>query len=396
MPVDLSVFGKIKTPDDYRRAEEMFQLEKQKVRAGQYGSTPAAIKINQEIEQRLKMGDREGANRLMQIQKVYDKGINPYGQPIVPPQAGQEQQIDDLPWKNQQGGIPNTTPPYFPSNGQNGGVPRYSPSAIPGYADAISSIEGAKAGAKQQAEKDVDYMMNPQIRAAETAAEYQQKLGYEPQLRMQNKTAEISAEKKGMFSKAQNALSTLESQSNRVVSEIDKALNLAENSSTATGWGNVATGWAPNTDARALNNALMTIKANVGFDKLQSMRDNSPTGGALGQVSEFENRLLQAVNGALDPLQKDQLVENLRIIQEMYPKVLQDRRVAFQTDYADMLGGNQQGGTQYIPTGGNIGANLNQQPVPANEGMPNMGDIVDGYVFLGGDPANEKSWKKAR
>ena len=42
-----------------------------------------------------------------------------------------------------------------------------------------------------------------------------------------------------------------------------------------------------------------TIKSNIGFDRLQKMRDDSPTGGALGQVSEMELRLLNAALGKL-------------------------------------------------------------------------------------------------
>ena len=55
----------------------------------------------------------------------------------------------------------------------------------------------------------------------------------------------------------------------------------------------------PGSPAHDLSNTLDTIKSNIGFDKLQEMRDSSPTGGALGQVSERENTLLQSVWGAL-------------------------------------------------------------------------------------------------
>lgn len=57
------------------------------------------------------------------------------------------------------------------------------------------------------------------------------------------------------------------------------------------------------TRAGALKNRLETIKANIGFDRLQAMREASPTGGALGPVSDFENRLLQAVMGSLEQAQ---------------------------------------------------------------------------------------------
>lgn len=69
-------------------------------------------------------------------------------------------------------------------------------------------------------------------------------------------------------------------------------------------------------DVRAL---VDTVKANIGFDRLQQMRDNSPTGGALGQVSEFENRLLQATLGNLEQSQtEDQFLENLGRLENLY------------------------------------------------------------------------------
>lgn len=65
--------------------------------------------------------------------------------------------------------------------------------------------------------------------------------------------------------------------------------------------------------ATNLQATLDTIAANIGFEELQRLRDNSPTGGALGQVSERENVLLQSVLGAIGRAQNEkQLDENLR------------------------------------------------------------------------------------
>lgn len=52
-------------------------------------------------------------------------------------------------------------------------------------------------------------------------------------------------------------------------------------------------------DAYNLESVLVSLRSRIGFDKLQEMRENSPTGGALGQVSDFENRLLQSTEGNL-------------------------------------------------------------------------------------------------
>lgn len=79
----------------------------------------------------------------------------------------------------------------------------------------------------------------------------------------------------------------------------------------------------PGTDAKALANNLATIKANIGFDKLQAMRDASPTGGALGQVSERELGFLQSVFGSLDQSQTpEELQYNLRLLQFVYNDIV--------------------------------------------------------------------------
>lgn len=77
------------------------------------------------------------------------------------------------------------------------------------------------------------------------------------------------------------------------------------------------------TTAGALKNRLTTIKANIGFDKLQAMRDASPTGGALGQVSEFENRLLQSVYGSLEQSQRpEDILYNLQRLEDIYNQIV--------------------------------------------------------------------------
>lgn len=149
-------------------------------------------------------------------------------------------------------------------------------------------------------------------------------------------TAKAQVEKQTLRPKAEAALTDLERKSSFMTDTINKALDLAKNSAFATGWGSIITGGGSLPGpARELNNYLDTIKANIGFDRLQQMRENSPTGGALGSVSDNENRLLQAVQGALDPLQAEQLVQNLEIIKQLYPQVLAERRAAFDKDYGD-------------------------------------------------------------
>lgn len=92
-------------------------------------------------------------------------------------------------------------------------------------------------------------------------------------------------------------------------------------------------------DAYDFNARIETIKANIGFDKLQAMRDASPTGGALGQVSEMELRQLNASMGNLDIGQSpEQLRENLIAVREQYIRTI--RAIEAQRQgYQQMQGG---------------------------------------------------------
>lgn len=56
----------------------------------------------------------------------------------------------------------------------------------------------------------------------------------------------------------------------------------------------------PATRARELQSAVDTIKANLAFDRLQQMRDESETGGAVGNVTERELDLLGSTVASLD------------------------------------------------------------------------------------------------
>ena len=76
-------------------------------------------------------------------------------------------------------------------------------------------------------------------------------------------------------------------------------------------------------DAADLEAALSTITSAVGFKRLQDMREASPTGGALGSVSERELSQLNAALGSISQKQSpEQLEKNLLKIKDHYQKAV--------------------------------------------------------------------------
>lgn len=82
------------------------------------------------------------------------------------------------------------------------------------------------------------------------------------------------------------------------------------------------------TDAGRVSGHLTVLQSRAGFEELQAMRDASKTGGALGQVTEWEHKLLQSVNANLQlgTLDKNELLTNIRTIKFLFnPSYIEKR-----------------------------------------------------------------------
>ena len=106
-----------------------------------------------------------------------------------------------------------------------------------------------------------------------------------------------------------------------------------------------------------------TIRANIGFDRLQRMRDESPTGGALGQVAVQELEALQASLGSLNTSQgAPQLIRNLERLEDQYRKSM--RRIL-----------ETEGGAKYFNQGE---VDLILSPQQGSAGQPT---VINGYTI---------------
>lgn len=123
--------------------------------------------------------------------------------------------------------------------------------------------------------------------------------------------------------KAAKKLAGYEASAKNVQDRVAEALDLVRNGTLTTGIGAQITGWVGGSPAKNLEAKLTTIKANLGFDRLQEMRDASPTGGALGQVAIQELVALQAAVDSLDQAQSGaQLEKALGVIDQHYNRWL--------------------------------------------------------------------------
>jgi len=113
-------------------------------------------------------------------------------------------------------------------------------------------------------------------------------------------TAESAALKQKQFYATMSAINSIDGTLG-ALSEAQRLKSDGEDGEAVGGIEYTLLGFLPETDARLLGSKVKTIQANLAFDKLQNMRDNSPTGGALGQVSNLELDLLKAAVEDLDP-----------------------------------------------------------------------------------------------
>ena len=73
------------------------------------------------------------------------------------------------------------------------------------------------------------------------------------------------------------------------------------------------------TSERELQGKVSTLQSTLAFDRLQKMRDDSKTGGALGQVSNIELQLLKENLTALDPILRDEpFIAQLNKVEKHY------------------------------------------------------------------------------
>lgn len=154
-------------------------------------------------------------------------------------------------------------------------------------------------------------------------AELQARIKLQPQLEESISEAKVLGASRGEeianFPKDLIGLRNNIENADNVIDSVNQALG--QIGFFSTGFAGAVLAGLPESDSFKLRATIDTIKANLGFDRLQAMRDASKTGGALGNVTELELKRLEAAVKNLDPSQGDELLaKNLAIVLKRYER----------------------------------------------------------------------------
>lgn len=114
----------------------------------------------------------------------------------------------------------------------------------------------------------------------------------------------------------------------------------------ATGFGSGAAQKFGGTQASNVKGLLDTIGANTAFSQLQKMREASPTGAALGSITERELALLQSTIASLDQAQSDDQFQGaMQNVANAYGRILMKipggRQMMIERGWLPKSGGKQ-------------------------------------------------------
>lgn len=168
--------------------------------------------------------------------------------------------------------------------------------------DAQMGRKADIAGQTEQSKLDVQAQMKPQIEAETARAVTEATLGAKKEAGRPQAEAALKASLRNI----ENSLFTAEKAMDQV-----GALSAGPGGKILANFGG--------TKAADLRRTVDTLKASLSFDALAEMRRNSPTGGALGSITERELELLGSTVASLDQAQSPtQLKENLQRVIDHY------------------------------------------------------------------------------
>lgn len=169
-------------------------------------------------------------------------------------------------------------------------------------------IAAADRVAAQREANQIKLLLGQMAASAKTAGQGKPPMGY--RYTPDGDLEAIPGGPKDVSAKNKMVLDAAKDKAKIVLGKVDEALNDLGGGYTTTGLTGAAVSIVPGTSAYDLRRTIDTIKANLGFNELQAMRQASPTGGALGQVAVKELEFLQSTIASLDANQSTPKIKN--------------------------------------------------------------------------------------
>jgi hypothetical protein len=239
----------------------------------------------------------------------------------------------------------------------------YEPIALPdgGVSPATQALFPQAVQAQSQQASPAASVLFPAPQSGAPALVVDQSIAQSPAAQMEREKANIEIEKeaaKASMGKeaakplAERSFVAMQTQVDNIEKQIDLASKQVGGMTAGLASATSFIGGTPAADLRA---RLETIQADAAFGRLQEMRDNSKTGGALGQVSERELALLQNATSALNQSQSpEQLKDNLDAYKQVRRDALARVAEAYKQDYGQYPAGYKPKGSDKAQSGGDF------------------------------------------
>ena len=204
------------------------------------------------------------------------------------------------------------------------------------YVEKDKSLKKEKEEGQLRLESGIDVEKSAEIEEKKTQ-ELEKRVRKELTLKTDNISEEKFEQNKGNWtatnSKLNSGLQTARYKRNKIVEAVHEAKDIILQEKSA-GWNGVFSS-LPESSAKKLTNKLLMIKSNIGFGVLAQMRADSPTGGAVGQLTDDERKALEATVASLDIFQEDaDLISALDRVVEDREGLYERMITAYQSDYA--------------------------------------------------------------
>lgn len=183
-----------------------------------------------------------------------------------------------------------------------------------------------------------------------------------------------------------------------VLGSIDRALKMSGDYSTGA-YGNILRNF-PGTNAYNLSAELENLGSAVQIEEIMKMRQSSPTGAAMGNLTEGEGRVLRSAKASLDQAQTkpefDAALKRLRATyidtvygsREKVAALVKDGKVSQRiADSIESL--RERAEAEGRPA-------ASQEQTGATKAPPMVGEVRQGYRYNGGNPADPSSYTKVQ